>query len=341
MFNTLKFFVRPKLTMRFNCFLIIGLICSACMPKYYPAGETITQARMTNNAYLTNDGVQLPLTRWEPEKPAAQAIIIAVHGFNDYSRFFNQAATFLQQHQVLSFAYDQRGFGGSPNRGLWAGKETYVNDLHVFVQTVSRQYPTTPIYLLGASMGGAVVISTISHAQPLPIAGAILVAPAVWDRSSMPWYQTALLSLLSHTTPWMTLTGGSLEIIPSDNIEMLRAFSKDPLIIKETRVESIYGVTNLMDLAMSRSEHINTPTLFLYGEKDEIIPKQPTLQFLQKMQKTDKTDQQIAFYENGFHMLLRDLQAETVWLDIVDWIKSRPVRLSSGADQRALEILSN
>ena len=48
----------------------------------------------------------------------------------------------------------------------------------------------------------------------------------------------------------MTLTGSGLHILPSDNIPMLREFSRDPLVIKETRVDTIKGLVLLMSEAL-------------------------------------------------------------------------------------------
>ncbi len=47
-----------------------------------------------------------------------------------------------------------------------------------------------------------------------------------------------------------------------------------------------------------------------------------------------------ALYEKGHHMLLRDLQAETVWKDIAAWIADPRAPLPSGADRRADEVLA-
>jgi hypothetical protein len=43
-----------------------------------------------------------------------------------------------------------------------------------------------------------------------------------------------------------------------------------------------------------------------------------------------QVQQQIIFYKNGYHMLMRDLQSEIVMKDIVDWVngqKKNPVAL--------------
>jgi len=177
-------------------------------------------------------------------------------------------------------------------------------------------------------MGGAVTIAAMTESNPPNIDGVILVAPAVWGRETMPWYQRWLLAVTSHTVPWMELTGKGLNIIPSDNIEMRRALGRDPKVIKSTRIDTMYGLTNLMDEALSRADKLQLPTLVQYGENDQVIPRKPTFLMLDKMPKTTRK----AFYEHGYHMLLRDLQGEKPMADIATWIADRNKPLTYGTD---------
>lgn len=317
----MSYFRKPIIPIVF-CFLIL----QGCTPKIYPPHRTIFSGQILETSFITQDKIELPLKKWFPKEPTPEAIIIALHGFNDYSNFFQQPGNYFSQHNIVSYAYDQRGFGGSPKTGLWAGVNTYSQDLKLFINLIKHKYPQQPIYLLGESMGAAVIINAAIDADMPKVNGIILSAPAIWGRATMPWYQTSLLWLLSHTFPWMTLTGEGLEIMPSDNIEMLKALAKDPLVIKETRVETLFGLVNLMDKAFDNASLLTNKALLLYGEKDEIIPKQPTLQFLQALPKHNK---QIVFYDNGYHMLLRDLQATVLWNDIKSWILNDPTVLPS------------
>jgi acylglycerol lipase len=129
--------------------------------------------------------------------------------------------------------------------------------------------------------------------------------------------------------------------VASDNTEMLRALGRDPLVIKATRVETVYGLTDLMDEAFNSAALLRGNTLMLYGEKDEIIPKEPTYDFLQRFLETNSSATTVAIYQQGYHMLLRDLEAPTTWKDIVSWISASPDKLPSGADKRARQLLSS
>lgn len=323
--------------MRIVIFMILCVSVSGCTPVVLDAGRVTGQPQLLNRAFITEDGTYLPFSHWPSS--TIDAVLIAVHGFNDYRNFFQQPGDYFTRHNIISYAYDQRGFGGSAMRGYWAGVETYVDDLQTFVQLIKQRHPDRPVYLLGESMGGAIIIHTMTQNPSLPVAGIILAAPAVWGRKTMPWYQTMLLWTLSHSLPWMTLTGEGLDIKASDNIEMLKALSRDPLIIKETRVDTIYGLVNLMDQALDDASLITGKTLLLYGEKDEIVPMQPTLSFLQDLLKAHPADRTVAIYQEGFHMLLRDLSAPQVWGDILSWISSGDKLLPSGADLYAQTVV--
>ncbi len=304
------------------------LVLHACSPLVNLPGKQIAEPRIEKEFFVTIDGSQLPLRSWLPKDSPAKAAIVALHGFNDYSNSFSSPGSYLSSHGIACYAYDQRGFGKTPDRGLWSGDDAYANDLTSFVKEIRKRHPRVPLYVLGESMGGAVTIVATTGSNPPNIDGVILVAPAVWGRQTMPWYQRWLLAVTSHTVPWMELTGKSLHISPSDNIEMLRALGRDPLVIKGTRIDAMYGLSNLMDEALSQAERLQLPTLVQYGEHDQVIPKEPLFLMLEKMPKTTRK----AFYDHGYHMLLRDLQGEKPLADIVAWIDDHSNPLPYGTD---------
>ena len=136
----------------------------------------------------------------------------------------------------------------------------------------------------------------------------------------MPWYQRTFLSVFAHTLPWMVVSANGLDITPSDNTQMLRALGRDPLVIGATRVDTLYGISNLMDKALASSAKLVVPTLVLYGAHDEIIPKEPICEMLKILQHNKGLAWYFILYPDGYHMLTRDLQAKKVYKDIERWI---------------------
>ena len=83
--------------------------------------------------------------------------------------------------------------------------------------------------------------------------------------------------------PGLTLTGRGLKIQASDNVAMLRALARDPLVIHEIRVDTIYGLVDLMDAALDSAPFLEAPLLIMYGAKDEIVPKNPDPTFCRQI----------------------------------------------------------
>lgn len=325
----------------FFALLTTFFLMHACAPQFKEPENKQTEPHLSDTTFVSFDKTALPLKAWLPTT-TPKAVIIALHGYNDYSNFIRDAASYLNDHEIGIYAYDQRGFGGAPHRGWWLGHETMGKDLKTIIALVQKRHPEVPLYLLGDSMGGAVILVADQPDDPLPGDGVILVAPAVWSRDTMPFYQRWLLWLAARTIPGVRLTGKQLDLTPSDNKEMLIALGRDPLVIKESRVDSIYGLTNLMDAAYEAAARFNKKALFLYGAQDEIIPSEPMSHvFRQRLNGHFSSPQRFLVYANGYHMLLRDIQAQVVWKDILFWMNSPLEPFPSVRDNAAHEITSD
>lgn len=325
-------------------FFIIGLFLQACAPRIYEKGTVSVEPELQAGQIITPDGRSLPLKKWAPGDTAPKAIILALHGFNDYSNFFDEPGRFFADQGILSYAYDQRGFGETEGRGYWHGSEVLVEDLKIATNLIRAEYPGLDFYLLGESMGGAVIIKAMTAENAPETSGLILSAPAVWGRETMSWYHRWTLWVVSHTMPGLKLTGRGLNIKPSDNRDMLIQLGKDPLVIKETRVDAIKGLVDLMDDALANAPALTAPSLILYGQNDEIIPKEATANvfsnLISKQTRSPDRLSRLAFYNDGYHMLLRDLQARTVLADIASWITQPDQPLPSGADKKASALIA-
>ncbi|HRY24029.1 MAG TPA: alpha/beta fold hydrolase [Geminicoccaceae bacterium] len=258
-----------------------------------------------------------PAEVWATTEEPPRAVILALHGFNDYRHAFADFATFAAARGYRVESFDQQGFGANPNRGLWPGSEALARDLARRVAELHRDWPGTPLYVLGESMGAAVAVVALGQGDLPPVDGVILVSPAVWGDTSFNGFYRLVLEVAAGMAPGWTLTGRGLGVRASDNDEALIAMGRDPMLIKETRLDAIAGLVRLMDEARQDAGKLDVPVLILLGERDEIIPPEAIRSFVGLV---DPAVCHAIAYENGWHLLLRDLQAETVWRDILAWI---------------------
>ncbi len=319
---------------------VVGvLFTGACAPVVMGAGPAITAPEISEakhgdytHALTAADGEEIPLRIWRPAADmTTRAVVLALHGYGDYSKAFETPAVWWADQGITTYAYDQRGFGANRHRGLWPGNATLVSDLGDAVTAIKAEHGDVPLYLMGSSMGGAVILAALdrrhrdTHALEGRVDGVILAAPAVWGWSAMNPFYKAMLWLSAHTTPWNELSGRGLGIRPSDNVDMLRALGRDPLIIKRSRTDAIYGLVGMMDDGLAGAGGLDVPALILYGEHDDLVPPHATQAMLERLE----AEYRYVHYPDGWHMLLRDLQGETVWRDIAAWPPLRPSLESS------------
>ena len=321
--------------MRFSAcvWLFMAFIAvSSCAPVIAPRGTESDRPTLLDDAFVTRDGLRLPVRRWKAAK--THAVVVALHGMSDYSNAFDMPATFWAQNGITTLAYDQRGFGRSPNPGLWPGDTVLRADLSDFIDSARQEFPDTPVFVLGESMGGAVVLSALASVSPPSVDGAILVAPAVWSREDMPLSYRVALWTAAHTFPAMKLSGRGLKIWPSDNVPMLRKLARDPLFQHATRADAVYGLVNLMDKGRRAASDLENapPILWVYGKNDQVIPPASTRATL-KLLNAPHAD--IRCYPNGYHMLLRDLEGPNVWRDVLVWMDSEA---RSGRERPSSEV---
>ncbi len=301
-------------------FLTSLLLAAACTPLVQEMRPAVQEPALTASAYEAADGYEMPYRQWSAGADE-KAVIIAVHGLNDYSNAFAFPASWWMQNGITTYAYDQRGFGATEEMGIWPGEEKLINDLITFVKLVKADHPGKPVFILGESLGGAVTMSSVIDPDMPKIDGVILSAPGVWGWQSLNFFYRSVLWVSARLFPEQTFSGRGLGIQASDNISMLRNLGADDLFIKKTRVSVVYGAVSLMDRAYNAADKQRPPLLLMYGAKDEVIPKHP----VEDVAKRLPEEADIVIYPDGWHLLMRDLQAPTVWQDIKSWTESRQI----------------
>jgi acylglycerol lipase len=311
---------------------LMAVVVCACAPTLQHAGRpdlSFQGPRLEQNAFVSFDGARLGASRWDAEGEP-WAVIIGVHGMNDYANAFHLAGPYWARQGITTIAYDQRGFGRSPQRGVWAGDDLMTEDLRTITAVVRQRYPHAIIALAGESLGGAVVIEAMASDRPPAADRTVLLAPAVWGWSNLPIPYKLALWFADHTAPGKVFEPPGFvvsHISPSDNREELIAMGRDPLMVWGARSDTLYGLVSTMQHAWRHAGDVKGPVLYLYGDHDQIIPKPATYQAARRLKPTDRS----AFYAQGWHLLLVDRQAPTVWRDVAAFVRDPAAPLPSEA----------
>lgn len=314
------------------CLLVLLVACTAIpQPVPVPPARYAAAGRLVppDLVFSLRDGAAIPARVWQAHGPE-RAVVLALHGFNDSRDAWESSAPSLAGQGVTLVAPDVRGFGGAPMRGGWAGSARLVADVREEAAQIEHEHPGVPLYFMGESMGGAILMALMADPFAPHVAGTILLAPAVWD---LGWGADIPLDVLAKVFPKRLVTGRELpvHVVASDNRAALIRLYYDPLTLRETRLEALRGLVMLMRRAAHAAPHLHGPVLCLYGDRDQLVPPQAMAQVWRVLPVHVRLD----LVTGGHHLLLRDRNGVAALNDIASWI-SHPERfVPSGGDLAA------
>lgn len=141
----------------------------------------------------------------------------------------------------------------------------------------------------------------------------------MWGGETLGRTGRKILEVLAHTVPALGIVGGSPAIRASDNEAALRAMARDPMVLRATRIDLLWGLVGLMDAALEAAPRFDAQALILYGERDDIVPPRAIAALRARLPGLASGRQRFISYADGYHLLLRDTGRAQVAQDILDW----------------------
>ena len=289
------------------------------MPKFDAKAETFTSF----------DGTELGLSVWEAKgEGAPEHVVVGVHGMNDWAGAYQFVAPVWAKEGVTVYAYDQRGFGRSPNKGIWPKEELLRKDLRTAVKVARAKHPNATLTVIGISMGGAVAMSTFNTDKPIDADRLILSGPGLRGWGAMRLAYRPSLWLSARIRPsWVVTPPKGVRIEPSDNWDRLHKIWANPLMTRSNRIDQVHGCVSVMESGHKGAAFLPENTLISYGANDYVIPERS----VKRTFKTLPAHVRGVYYENGYHMLLRDKQSDVVAMDYLSFMRDPSAPLPSGA----------
>ena len=260
-------------------------------------------------------------------------IIIHIHGIGSHFQSIyscineiHERFNMLEQQNIKSYALELRGHGKSEGIRCYVDSfDEFIYDLHALIAEIKIIYPSTPIYLLGESMGGAVAIKyTIIY--PYVVSGVILLAPMCGIPKDLepPLYKAYSLIAMSYLFPTWGLipykSDKSCRYTEYLNAKHSNKYQYDaPLRLAMGR--ECYYTMKWLD---ENKKKFITPFIVFHSKTDKITNIDNTKIFVNGCNTINKKFIEL---EDGNHTLfvplnVNDAQPNDIMMQIIDWISN-------------------
>lgn len=269
---------------------------------------------------LTRDGLTLHTREWMPER--ALAALVLVHGLAEHSGRHRETAVHFAGRGYAVFAFDHRGHGRSPGPRVHVGSfQEFRWDLAAAIANAHERCPDLPVFLLGHSHGGLVVLHHAIDA-PQGLAGAVVTSPLLGVHpESAPSPALALVArALSVVWPSLLLPN------PIDLAKLSRdpavgaAYAADPLVSHAVSPRWFTSVRAAMVHVHEGGARLALPTMLLSASADRLVDPEAAARFAQR---TPAGVLEFVRWEGLRHEMLNEPERVQVRARIEGWLRER------------------
>lgn len=303
--------------------LLLALLVTACAPPYaelappQSSPAPIGSVRRETGSFVGAHDTKLFEQSWHPEG-RARAVLVIHHGLKSQSEHYSELAVRLARVGIAVYAYDMRGHGRSAGRRATLDDfQDLLSDLSQFVTKVRAREPERPLFILGHSVGGAVV--TLHQIEKKPnIAGLIVLAPAIRvDRMPIEAALTPFTATLFPNLPVVDVPDEDFTRSPAIRKEM----AQDPHIYHPPGpARTAAGLLEALRIIWARAGEIDVPLLGMHGTADKATDPRGTRELVERVHSSDK---KLVLYRGLYHDLVREPERVQVMEDIQSWLEQR------------------
>jgi alpha-beta hydrolase superfamily lysophospholipase len=218
---------------------------------------------------ITADRTELAWQDWTP--PAAQGVIVVVHGLAEHSGRYRETAEYLAHHGWAVIAADLRGHGQSAD-GSHSGR-VHVDEFSDYFHDVDAMvnWPEKTRWLAAGPAGtlhGPDCL-VLCAGKTAGLHGAIISSPALGTHpaSQPPLLLKLVVQVLSRLAPRLLFKSDLDTGAISRDPEVVQAYIDDPLVSKKVSARWYTSMMKAMDHAFDRAHSLCVPLLLMQSRR--------------------------------------------------------------------------
>lgn len=279
-----------------------------------------------------------------------KAILQIAHGMREFIDRYDDFAKFLCDNGFLVVGNDHVGHGGSVNsKDDWGyfpgvdGNRTLLDDMYKLTTIIKNDYPNTPYFILGHSMGSfyvrqyicengnevdAAIIMGTGH-QPLSTLNLGMMTCKLfakgkgWRHRSKAVYVMVFgqynkkIDVVKTRGEWLT-----------KDEDVVKSYIHEPRCTFMFTLNGYYnmfmGMSRLHDEKLLDQVPKNLPMLFVSGQDDPVGDYgNGVLAAIDSLKNVGCNNIEYKLYPNDRHEILNETDKEVVYSDILNWLNNK------------------
>ncbi|HUS14511.1 MAG TPA: lysophospholipase, partial [Chloroflexia bacterium] len=256
----------------------------------------------------------------------ARAVVAVVHGVMEHSGRYTNVVDALVPRGYAVYALDLRGHGRSPGQRAFVNSfDEFRADVHAFLAMVRGHELGLPLFLLGHSMGGLIVLSYVLHENPA-LQGVIASGPALANNTSP--VVRAVGQAVARVAPRLGLSmKKSAAPTLSRDLAVGAAYLADPLVPDQITVRLGAEIFAGAAWTAAHAAEFRLPLLLLHGGADPLVPPEGSRRFFAAAGSADKTFHE---YPGSLHEIFNETNRAEVLADVAGWLDQHLDATASG-----------
>jgi len=204
--------------------------------------------------------------------------LLILHGWGSNSERWQRVKELLGEKGIEVLVLDLPGFGIIPSPPKPWGREDYID----WILQKVKEKNWEKFNLLGHSFGGGLAVKMATNFSE-KIDRLILCAPAIIKRKSIKTYLFYWLAFLGRRI--FSLPGLKIFYPQAQKLVYKLAGARDYYVADGIMKETMKKIGKEEDLEMVL-ERIKTPTLILWGKKDDVLPLKDAYRIKEKIKRS-------------------------------------------------------
>lgn len=267
------------------------------------------------------DGTNLVVMDWPLSKGPVRGVVLIVHGLGEHAWRYNTVANRLNDWGFAVRAYDQFGHGESMGqRGELPTRDRLLLDLaEVVDESRARMHASTPLIVLGHSMGG-LVAARFAALQLRTLEGLVLSSPAL--DAGLNSVQKLLLAVVPKWAPNLRVGNGLDPNYLSHDLAVVTRYKADPLV--HDRISARLGafIAQTGPTVIADAHRWRVPTLLIYAGADKLVNPAGSRAFARAAPASVVTSR---CFETLYHEILNEPApgGAEVFAELQNWLDAR------------------